>query len=90
MNKSELIKSVAEQTSVTQEVAKKVVNATFETIEKATLSIYNLEGKLVENKSITLLNTTNDIGIHPIANEGVYLVSIEANGEQYSQKVMVN
>jgi hypothetical protein len=65
------------------------INA-LETIEKATLSIYNLEGKLVENKSITLLNTTNDIGIHPIANEGVYLVSIEANGEQYSQKVMVN
>lgn len=65
------------------------INA-LETIEKATLSIYNLEGKLLENKSITLLNTTNDIGIHPIANEGVYLVSIEANGEQYSQKVMVN
>lgn len=38
MNKSELIKSVAEQTSVTQEVAKKVVNATFETIEKATMA----------------------------------------------------
>ena len=37
MNKSELIKSIAEQTSVTQEVAKKVVNATFETIEKATM-----------------------------------------------------
>jgi nucleoid DNA-binding protein len=37
MNKSELIKSVAEQTSVTQELAKKVINATFETIEKATM-----------------------------------------------------
>lgn len=37
MNKSELIKSVAEQTSVTQEVAKKVINAAFETIEKETL-----------------------------------------------------
>lgn len=61
-----------------------------EAIEKATLSIYNLEGKLLENKSITLLNTTNEIAIHPIANEGVYLVSIEANGAQYSQKVMVN
>lgn len=37
MNKSDLIKSVAEQTSVTQEVAKKVINAVFETIEKETL-----------------------------------------------------
>lgn len=37
MNKTDLIKSVAEQTSVTQEVAKKVLNAAFETIEKETL-----------------------------------------------------
>ena len=37
MNKSELIKSVAEQTSVTQEVAKKVLNAGFATIEKETM-----------------------------------------------------
>jgi hypothetical protein len=65
------------------------INA-LEAIEKATLSIYNLEGKLLENKSITVLNTTNEIAIHPIANEGVYLVSIEANGEQYSQKVLIN
>lgn len=37
MNKTDLIKSVAEQTSVTQEVAKKVINAAFETIEKVTM-----------------------------------------------------
>jgi hypothetical protein len=61
-----------------------------ETIENATLSIYNLEGKLLENKTIALLNTTNEIPIHPIANTGVYLISITANGEKYSQKVMVN
>ena len=65
------------------------INA-LETIENATLSIYNLEGKLLENKTIALLNTTNEIPIHPIANAGVYLISITANGEKYSQKVMVN
>jgi DNA-binding protein HU-beta len=37
MNKSDLIKSVAEETGVTQEVAKKVLNAGFATIEKATM-----------------------------------------------------
>lgn len=37
MNKSDLIKSVAQETGVTQEVAKKVINATFETIEKTTM-----------------------------------------------------
>jgi hypothetical protein len=65
------------------------INA-LETIENATLSIYNLEGKLLENKTIALLNTTNEIPIHPITNTGVYLISITANGEKYSQKVMVN
>jgi DNA-binding protein HU-beta len=37
MNKSELIKVVAYKASVTQETAKKVINATFEIIEKATM-----------------------------------------------------
>lgn len=37
MNKSDLIKSVAQETGVTQEVAKKVITATFETIEKETM-----------------------------------------------------
>ena len=37
MNKSDLIKSVAEETGVIQEVAKKVLNAGFATIEKVTM-----------------------------------------------------
>jgi DNA-binding protein HU-beta len=37
MNKSDLIKSVAEETGVTQEVAKKVLNAGFATIEKVAM-----------------------------------------------------
>jgi len=37
MNKSDLIKSVAQETGVTQEVAKKVLNAGFATIEKVTM-----------------------------------------------------
>jgi hypothetical protein len=61
-----------------------------ENIEQATLSIYNIEGKLVENKSITLQNSINEIKIHPIANGGVYLVSISINGENYNHKVIIN
>lgn len=60
-----------------------------ENIEKATLSIYNLEGKLMENRFISLQNSINEIAIHPIANEGVYLVSIAIDGGNYSQKVIV-
>lgn len=37
MNKTDLIKSVAQETGVTQEVAKKVLNAGFATIQKATM-----------------------------------------------------
>jgi hypothetical protein len=61
-----------------------------ETIEQATLSIYNLEGKLLENKSISLQNSINEIVIHPITNEGVYLISIAVDGVHYNQKVIVN
>ena len=61
-----------------------------ENFNEATLSIYNLEGKLIENKSISLQNSINEIPIQPITSEGVYLVSITIGGENFSQKVIVN
>ena len=61
-----------------------------ETAEQATLSIYNLEGKLIENRFISLQNSINEIAINPIANDGVYLVSIIVEGEKHSQKVIIN
>jgi len=60
-----------------------------ENIEKAQLSIYNIEGKLIENKSISLINSANSIAINPISNAGIYIISITGNGIDYNQKVVV-
>lgn len=60
-----------------------------ENIEKVQLSIYNIEGKLIENKSISLINSSNSIAINPISNAGIYIVSITGNGIDYNQKVVV-
>lgn len=61
-----------------------------ENVDEAFLSIYNLEGKLLENKTISLQKNINEISIQPINSEGIYLVSIRIDGENYNQKVIVN
>ena len=60
-----------------------------ENFENAQLSIYNIDGKLLENKAISLINSSNSIVINPISNAGVYIISITANGVNYNQKVVV-
>jgi hypothetical protein len=58
-------------------------------IERGILSIYNLEGKLIEQKNITLSQSNNPISINPITTSGVYILSISGNGIQYNQKIVV-
>ncbi len=58
-------------------------------VENAQLSIYNIDGKLMENKSVSLIDSSNTIAINPMSSNGVYIVLISANGENYNQKVVV-
>lgn len=58
-------------------------------LENASLSIYSLNGKLLENKNISLLDSENSIAINPIQNGGVYIVSIKGNGVNSNQKIYV-
>jgi hypothetical protein len=58
-------------------------------LENASLSIFSLEGKLVENRNINLIDTENSIAINPIQNSGVYIVSIKGNGVNSNQKIYV-
>ena len=61
------------------------------TLEKATLKIYNIQGSLMEKKSISLEETINDISINPISSVGVYIVEITTeNSQLFSQKILVN
>ena len=60
-----------------------------ENFDNAQLSIYNMNGKLLENKAISLVNASNTIAINPISTAGVYIVSVSVNGAAYNQKVIV-
>jgi hypothetical protein len=60
-----------------------------ENIENAQLFIYNIDGKLLENKVISLANSYNSITINPISSSGIYIVSITSNGVDYKQKVVI-
>jgi hypothetical protein len=58
-------------------------------LENASLSIYSLDGKLLENRTIRLIDSENSIAINPIQNGGVYIVSIKGNGVNSNQKIYV-
>ena len=60
-------------------------------MENATLKIVAINGAVIENKNITLGETTNTITINPIRSAGIYIVEIEtSNGKKFTQKIMVN
>ena len=60
------------------------------TLENASLNIYDIQGRKVETKIISLQETVNDIAINPIRNAGVYIVEIfSENNQHYTQKILV-
>lgn len=58
-------------------------------LENASLSIYSLDGKLLDSKNLSLIDSENAITINPIQNSGVYVVSIIGNGVNSNQKIYV-
>ncbi|WP_396156229.1 T9SS type A sorting domain-containing protein [Flavobacterium macrobrachii] len=58
--------------------------------EKVRLSIYNIEGKNIETKLISLNENNNDITINPIQNKGIYIVEISSENNRFTQKIIVN
>lgn len=59
--------------------------------ENSNIKIYDLQGRIIENKIISLTNNENLISINPIQNKGIYIVEITTNDEsKFSQKIFVN
>ena len=61
----------------------------YNSIDKALLSIYDTDGKIIETKTISLSNDLNSININPIQSSGLYIVSITANEVKFNQKIIV-
>jgi hypothetical protein len=60
------------------------------TIENAILSIYDIQGRKIDTKTISLEENINDIAINPINNSGVYIVEITSGSNQrFTQKIVV-
>ena len=60
-------------------------------IEKATLTIYDIQGRTIDTKNISLNESINDIAVNPIRSAGVYIVEISTdNNQRFTQKILVN
>lgn len=60
-------------------------------LDNATLNIFDIQGRKVETKTISLQETVNDVAINPIKNTGVYIVEIlSSTNQRFTQKIMVN
>lgn len=58
--------------------------------ENAKISIFDIQGKVIETKILSLTESNNEIAINQIQNSGIYIVEIIANDKQYTQKISVN
>ena len=55
------------------------------------IKIYNIQGILLDEKSIYLDSNSTTVSVNPITNSGFYFIEIESeNGAHLSQKVVVN
>jgi len=60
------------------------------TLENAVLSIYDIQGRKIDTKTISLEENINDITINPIHNSGFYIVEITSDSNQrFTQKIVV-
>ena len=60
-------------------------------IEKAKLSIYDINGRIIATKNISLDQTINNININPINVAGVYIIEITGeNSQRFTKKIVVN
>ena len=59
-------------------------------LESAILSIYDIQGRKIDTKSISLVENINDVAINPVHNSGVYIVEITSGSNQrFTQKIVV-
>lgn len=83
------VNKVAANTFTTYVADKKIV-ATFdlESASNVGLSVYNVNGMLVENKNVACKAGTNVKTLDSVLPSGVYFVKLSANGRIYTQKVI--
>ncbi len=58
-------------------------------LENAVLNIYDIQGRILENKAVSLTENNNEILVKPISNSGIYIVEIVSGDKKIAQKIAV-
>ncbi len=59
-------------------------------LENVNLNVYDIQGRVLDNKTISLNDNENNIQINSIVNSGVYIVELVSEKGKFSQKIVVN
>ena len=59
-------------------------------LEKASLRIFDIQGKNVVTKNVSLFQDTNEIAVNPISNSGIYIIEISGDNKKFVQKIIVD
>jgi Secretion system C-terminal sorting domain len=59
------------------------------TLDNASLNIFDIQGRNIERKDITLNENLNTFSVNTIKNSGVYIVEITAQNAKFIQKIIV-
>ena len=58
-------------------------------LEKASVKIFDIQGRNLENKEISLSQKVNKISINPISNAGIYIIEISGDNKKFTQKIII-
>ncbi len=58
-------------------------------LKNANLNIYDIQGRMLENKTISLTENNNEIVVKPISNSGIYIVEIVSGDKKIAQKIAI-
>lgn len=58
-------------------------------LDNAVLNIYDIQGRMLENKTISLTENNNEIAVKPISNSGIYIVEIVSGDKKIAQKIAI-
>ena len=62
-----------------------------EIINNCSLKIFDIQGKLLENKTVSLAANDNKIAVNPINTSGIYVLEITENqGFKQTKKIIIN
>ena len=58
-------------------------------LEKASVKIFDIQGRNLENKEISFSQNVNKISVNPIANTGIYIIEIFGDNKKFTQKIII-